>query len=176
LIQQISRFQADTAVSAVLLENAPKDDTLVDSVRLKTILGDIPHATNRLLQDPEMELPLPADVVFKDIRDGDKRIFPRGEEYLGGSVIESARLYRQGKQPRPSIQLVKVQSHSKVVEDIRRERSAEQQLALVQVAKQLQRVRIRGVLAQDGACLEHELVCAKVLALKKHKLVLVREV
>jgi hypothetical protein len=49
LIQQISRFQADTAVSAVLLENAPKDDTLVDSVRLKTILGDIPHATNRLL-------------------------------------------------------------------------------------------------------------------------------
>jgi hypothetical protein len=55
-------------------------------------------------------------------------------------------------------------------------RRVEQQLAVVQVAKQLQRVRVGRGLAQDGARLEHKLVGAEVGRLQKGELVLVREV
>ncbi len=62
------------------------------------------------------------------------------------------------------------------MEGARLKRGAEQQLSLVQVAKELERVRVGGVLPQDRARLEHKLVRAEVLALKKHELVLVGEV
>jgi hypothetical protein len=83
-----SRFQADAAVSAVFLEYPPKDHALVDPIRLETVLGDITHTTDGLLEYPKVELPLPADVVLKDVRYGDKRIFSCGEEDLGRSAIK----------------------------------------------------------------------------------------
>ncbi len=55
-------------------------------------------------------------------------------------------------------------------------RGAEQQLALVQVAKELERVGVGGLLSEDRARLEHKLVRAEVLALQERELVLVGEV
>lgn len=52
----------------------------------------------------------------------------------------------------------------------------EQQQSLLDVAEQLQRVRVGRVLAQDGTRLEHHLVGRKVGTLEEDKLVLVREV
>ena len=63
------------------------------------------------------------------------------------------------------------------MKDSRLEGHAEEQLVLVDVAKQLKRVRVRRtLLAEDGPRLEDELVGAKVVALEERELVLVREV
>jgi len=60
------------------------------------------------------------------------------------------------------------------VEHTRGERRAEQQKVVVGVSKKLQCVRIRGVLPQDRARLEHKLVCTEVSCLEEGELVLVR--
>lgn len=74
------------------------------------------------------------------------------------------------------IQCVEVKLQGKVVESARGERCAKQQLAVVEVAKELERVRVCGVLPKDRSGLENKLVCAEVLALEKCQLVLVGEV
>lgn len=75
-----------------------------------------------------------------------------------------------------NIQCIEIELESKVVESSRRESSAEQQLAVINVAEQLKRVRVSGVLPEDCPSLENKLVGAEVGALEKGQLVLVREV
>lgn len=53
---------------------------------------------------------------------------------------------------------------------------AEEQLPLVEVAKELERVGVLGILPEDRPGLQHKLVGAKVVALEKDELVLVGEV
>lgn len=79
---------------------------------------------------------------------------------------------------RGNIQSIKIQRQGKVVKHAGGEGRAKQQLVLVGVAKDEQRVGIqpRVLHAQDGARLEHELVGAEVGRLEEGELVLVREV
>ena len=62
------------------------------------------------------------------------------------------------------------------MENVGGKRGAEEQLALVEVAKELQRVWVCRVLPKDRARLQDELVRAEVLALEEGELVLVGEV
>lgn len=50
------------------------------------------------------------------------------------------------------------------------------QVALVDVAKELQRIRVRGILSEDRSRLQDKLVGAKVVTLKEHKLIFVRQI
>lgn len=74
------------------------------------------------------------------------------------------------------LQSIKVEEDAKVVEDARGEGGAEQEVALVDVAKELEGVGVGGVAAEDGAGLEHDLVGGEVVALEEDELVLVGEV
>jgi hypothetical protein len=65
------------------LEDAPKDHALVDAVRLEAVLGDIADASDRFLEDSEMELALAADVVLEHVCGSNECIFPGGKEDLG---------------------------------------------------------------------------------------------
>lgn len=73
-------------------------------------------------------------------------------------------------------QLVEIQLQCKIVERCVGEGGAEQQLALVEVAKELKRVWVGRVLSEDRPRLENKLVGAEVFALQEDELVLVREV
>lgn len=72
--------------------------------------------------------------------------------------------------------LVKVELDTKVVKGALGEGGAKQQRGIVDVAKEHQRVRVGGRLVEDGARLQDDLVGAKVVALEKDHLVLVRQV
>lgn len=74
------------------------------------------------------------------------------------------------------LQCVEIELKGKVVEGSRSESSAEQQLAIIDVAKELERVRVGGVLPEDCPGLENKLVGAEVGALEEGQLVLVGEV
>lgn len=77
-----------------------------------------------------------------------------------------------------NLQGIKVKGDGKVVKGSGAERGAEKQLGrvLLDIAKELERVRVGGGLAQDGARLQDDLVGAEVVALEKDELVFVRQV
>src|SRR4051812_16246029 len=78
----ISRRQADTPVRAILLKDAAKDDTLINPRLLESILRNIAHAANRLLQHTKVELALATDVVLEHIRNSLERVVSAGEKDL----------------------------------------------------------------------------------------------
>lgn len=61
------------ARGAVFFEDTSVDDTLIDTRRLKAVLGDVVTAADRLLEQTEVELSLAADIVgdwFSYLRQG----------------------------------------------------------------------------------------------------------
>jgi hypothetical protein len=88
--QGISWRQADAAISAVLLEDAPIDYALVDPSWLETVLGDVADAANGLLEDSKVELALAADIVLEDVGHRHEGIFASGKEHLGRPIVWSA--------------------------------------------------------------------------------------
>lgn len=166
--------QTDASVGRVLLEDATIHNTLVDARGLVTILGDITDAVDGLLEQSKVELTLAAEIVVDGIHDGLEGVVGPGEEDLDCAGIMVS------KNPPMKVLsgslLPKVQLQCKVVKHAILKRRIKQQLSVIQIPKQLQRVRVGRVLAQDGPRLKHKLVGAKVGALQKGELVLVRQV
>src|SRR5690348_293867 len=77
---------------------------------------------------------------------------------------------------RKHVQFVKVESQRKVVKDVGGKGCTEEDFALVDVAKELERIRVRCVLPQDGPRLQDELVGAEIIAFEKSELIFVGEV
>lgn len=74
--------QADAAIGTILLENPAKDDPLVDTSWLVSVLRDVAHTFNRLLQDAKMKLTLAGQVILKNIGDLDEVVIRCREEDL----------------------------------------------------------------------------------------------
>lgn len=166
--------QTDASISRVLLEDTAIDDALVDARGLVTILGDVANTVDGLLEQSKVELALAAEIVVDGIRDGLEGVIGAGEEDLDGAGITVSR--SSPMKALSGLLLHKIQLQRKVVKHAILKRRIKQQLPVIHIPKQLQRVRVGRVLAQDGPCLEHKLVGAEVGALQKGELVLVREV
>jgi hypothetical protein len=62
------------------LENAAENHPFIDPVWLETVLRNVAHAPDGLLEDPEMKLALAANVVLEDARDRHECVLPGGEK------------------------------------------------------------------------------------------------
>lgn len=170
--------QGDGAGGAVLLEDAPEDDALVDSRGLLGVLGDVGAAVDALLEHAEVVLALAADVVGQGLGDLGEGVVAGGVEDLGGAARGVGQFMWSLSWVRCLNLLgVEVEGETEVVEDALGEGGVEEDLALLDVAEQDQAVWVdtslgRGV--KEGTSLEDELVGAEVVALHECKLVLVR--
>jgi hypothetical protein len=81
--------QADTSGRAIFLKNTTEDDTFVDARLLFPVLHNIVPAIQAFLQDAEVKLSLPADIVGECLGLRNERVIVLRVENLASAVGSS---------------------------------------------------------------------------------------
>lgn len=121
------------------MENSTIDYTLVDARGLETTLGNIRAATNGLLQETKVVLPLATDIVWHGFGYLSERGGTGGVENLGGARFGVSHLteVRQRGPPRDGMSslLIEIKSQTEVVEGTLGELGAEQKRSVLDIGE-----------------------------------------